>query len=197
MDPVQPEPTLFASAREKRLWIWALTIVVGIYATLGLASTLVEVLRNRGVFDVVFICAFLLVGVTILTQGLRVRPGGLEVGIGIGVAAVYLMVFARVGIPERSHLFEYGVLAAFVFEALSERAQHRKVPAPAVLACLLTSILGTLDECIQGVLPNRHFAWEDLLFNTLASVMSVVGLVVLGFGRRWREAKTGESQGSP
>ena len=51
---------------------------------------------------------------------------------------------------------EYGVVAVFVYEALTERASRgRRVPVPALLAALATSLLGVLDECIQAFLPSR------------------------------------------
>ena len=103
----------------------------------------------------------------------------------LGVAAVYLMVFARMGIPERSHLFEYSVLAVFIYEALLERAnQGRRVPVPALLAFLATSLFGVFDECIQAILPSRVFELQDILFNVLAAVMAVLASVALGWARR-------------
>lgn len=175
----------FSSSRERCLWAWTLAIIVAIYSTLGLASTLVGRLLERGLFDSTFVLAFFLIGVAILTQGLKVRPGGAEVGVGLGVTAVYLMVFVRMGIPERSHLFEYSVVAVFIHEALTERAnQGRRVPLPAFLAILSTSLVGVLDECIQAVLPSREFEWVDVLFNVLAGVMAVAAMVVLGWARR-------------
>ena len=176
---------LFSSDRERRLWAWTLAVVVAIYSTLGLATTLVEVLRNRGMFDGIFLVGFLLIGAAILTQGLKARPRGAEIGVALGVAAVYLMVFARMGIPERSHLFEYGVVAVFIYEALTERAsQGRRVPVPALLAVLATSLVGALDECIQAILPSRVFEWVDIGFNVLAGVMAVAAMVALGWARR-------------
>lgn len=156
-----------------------------IYATLGLPSTLVSELFEEELFGATFFYGFLLIGVAILTQGLKVRPRGLEIGIALGIAAVFLMVFARLGIPERSHLFEYGVLAVFIYEALKERAsQGRRVPRPALLAIGATALLGVLDECIQALLPNRVFDPIDILFNAFAGLMAVIAMVALGWARR-------------
>lgn len=177
--------TFFSSDRERRLWIWTLVVVVGIYSTLGLASTLAGVLNNQGLAAIAFLTCMLLVGLTILTQGLKTRPRGVEIGVALGIAVVYLMVFLRVTIPERSHLIEYGVVAVFVYESLTERkSQGRRVPLPALLAILATSLVGTIDEFIQLFLPSRHFDWTDILFNFLASLMAVVSMVVLGWARR-------------
>ena len=177
--------SLFASARERRLWLWTLAVVGAIYATLGLPSTLVSKLFEQALFGDTFFIAFLLIGLAILTQGLKVRPGGIEIGVALGVAAVYLMVFARMGIPERSHLFEYGVVAVFIYEALTERAsQGRRVPRPALLAVAATALLGVLDEFIQMFLPNRVFDPIDILFNGFAGLMAVLASVALAWARR-------------
>lgn len=189
-DPYRPPQSdasmpRFSSARERRLWIWTLALVVAIYSTLGLASMLAEMLYNQGLSAVAFLTAMFLVGLTVLTQGLKTRPAGVEIGVGLGIAVVYLMVFFRMTIPERSHLIEYGVVAVFIYEALTERKSHgRSVPVPALLAILGSSLVGAIDEFIQAVLPSRVFEWTDILFNFLASLMAVIAMVVLGWARR-------------
>lgn len=179
-----PNP-LFSSTRERRIWLWTLAAVVAIYSTLGLASLLAEVMYIQGVSAVAFLTCMALVGLTVLTQGLKVRPAGVEIGVGLGIAVVYLMVFLRLTIPERSHLIEYSVVAVFIYEALTERArQGRRVLAPALLAILSTSLLGAIDEFAQLFLPNRHFQWDDVLFNVSASLIAVASMAALGFVRK-------------
>ena len=190
-----PMPTrLFSSNRERWLWAAALAAVVAIYATLGLAARLAGELRNRGVIDnFVFLC-FLLVIAAIVTQALKTRPRGAEIGVALGITAVYLLVFARMALPaeERTHLVEYGVVAVLIYAALLERAsQGRHVPAPAVIAILVTAVLGILDECIQAFVPNRVFDPIDILFNVLAGLMAVVASLALGWARRTRLLRRG------
>ena len=180
----------FSSRRERRLWLWVLAVMAAIYATLGLAQRMAETLEERGLLDFtvgLFLLCMFLVGVTILTQGLRVRPGGAEVAVAIGVATAYLLVFTRMTIPtERSHLIEYSIVGVLIYEALSERRSGgRSVPLPPVLAVLVTVALGALDEGIQWLLPNRVFDPVDILFNTLAGTMAVAGSVALTWARRW------------
>ena len=182
--------SLFSSPRERRLWLWVLAVMVAIYATLGLAQTLAETLRERGLLDIsigLFLLCMFLVGATILTQGLKVRPGGAEVAVAIGVATAYLLVFTRMTVPtERSHLIEYGVVGVLIYEALTERkSQGRRVPLPPLLAVLATATLGVLDEGIQAILPNRVFDPVDILFNLLAGTMAVGASVALAWARRW------------
>jgi hypothetical protein len=165
-----------------------LAVVLAVYASLGLTRALTGLLRSWGLLEIAFALGFLLVVATILTQGLRVRPGGAEIAVTLGVAAAYLMVFVRIEIPEeRTHLVEYGVVAVFIYEALKERtSQDRRVPVPALLAVLATSLIGVVDECLQGLLPSRVFDPRDILFNVLAAVMAVAASAALHWARsRW------------
>ncbi len=182
--------TLFSSKRERRLWLWVVLVMAAIYATLGLAQQWAQVLEERGLLDFtvgLFLLCMLLVGLTILTQGLKVRPGGAEVAVAVGVATAYLLVLTRMTIPtERSHLIEYSIIGVLIYEALSERkSQGRRVPLPPVLAILITVALGALDEGIQWLLPNRVFDPVDILFNTIAGTMAVAASAALTWARRW------------
>ena len=110
------------------------------------------------------------------------------IGVALGVAAAYILVFVRMSIPtERSHLIEYGVVALFIHEALNERTSRgRRVPAPALLAVLATGLVGVLDECIQLLLPSRVFDPVDMLFNVLAAGMAVTASIALSWARSRR-----------
>lgn len=179
---------LFASRREQHLWGWALAVVAAIFSTLGWVPTLARFLRDHGLLEGLFVLGLILIGAAILAQGLTWRPRGIEIGVALGIVATYLLVFARMAIPEeRTHLIEYGVVAVFVNEALTERAsQGRHVPVPALLAVLATAVVGLLDECIQAFLPNRVFDYRDIVFNGLAAVMAVAASVALAWARRRR-----------
>ena len=153
--------TIFSSRRERRLWLWVLAVMVAIYATLGLAQTLAETLRERGLLDIsigLFLLCMFLVAVTILTQALKVRPGGAEVAVAIGVATAYLLVFTRMTVPtERSHLIEYGVVGILIYEALTERAsQGRRVPLPPLLAVLATATLACSTKASRRFCPTAY-----------------------------------------
>ncbi len=180
----------FTSARERRLWAWTLAVVVAIYSTLGLARTLVDQLGSDFLSVWLFLLGCLLVLATVITQGLRVRPSGAEIGIALGVAAAYLLIVVRMAVPtERSHLVEYGVVAIFVHEALLERAgQGGRVPVPGLLAIAIASLIGVLDEGIQWFLPSRVMDPVDILFNVMAAAMAVTASVAL----RWARRRAGE-----
>ena len=184
------ERQLFSSRRERRLWIWALAVVVAIYATADLARTIADALRESGLLELtptLFSGGMLLIGAMILVQGLRERSRSVEVGFALGVAAIAVIGFARgIAAAERSHLIEYAVLALIIHEALVERKAHgRHVPVPAVLAIAATTAVGVVDECIQFFLPSRTFDWFDIGFDLLASVLAVGSSVALQWFRRW------------
>ncbi len=176
----------FTSAREKRLWAWTLVVVVAIYSTLGLARILVDEFGSDFLSVWLFLLGCILVLATVITQGLKVRPSGMEIGIALGVAAAYLLIIVRMAVPtERSHLVEYGVVAVFVHEALLERAsQGQRVPVPGLLAIAIASVIGIIDEGIQWFLPGRVMDPVDMLFNVLAATMAVVASMALRWARR-------------
>jgi hypothetical protein len=63
--------SLFTSDRERRLWLWTLTVLVAIYSTLGPAGTLVEALRDRNLLEVSVALILLLVVEAILGQWVK------------------------------------------------------------------------------------------------------------------------------
>ena len=178
--------SLFVSRRERRLWAWTLAVVVAIYGTLGLARSLAGMLRNTGIGEWLFVVGCLLVLAAVVTQGLTIRPRGVELAVALGVAAAYLLVFVRMAVPaERTHLVEYGVVAILIDEALRERVSNgRRVPFPALLAVAATSLIGAIDESIQALIPSRVFALTDIAFNILAAVMAVSASAALHWARR-------------
>jgi len=180
----------FTSARERHLWFWALAVIGAIYATLGPAGAVVLALRERNLLRVSFAVMVLLVVLAFLWQWRNRRPGWSEIGVALGVAVAYGWTMLRIANPaERTHLIEYGIVAALLHQALLERIRHgRHVPRPAVLVVMATAALGLLDEGIQALLPSRVFDWYDVFFNALAGFMVIVARLALAPVRRpgWR-----------
>ncbi len=190
--------TLFSSDRERRLWLWTGVVLVAIYSTLGLARRLADTLGDNAAIGVwLFLACCFLVLAMVITQGLSRRPRGGEILVALGVVAAYLLVFVRMSVPtERSHLIEYGAVALLMHEALRERAANRpdvgpqdgRVRAPALMAILLASTAGVVDECIQWFVPGRVFDPIDIVFNVMAAVMAVSASVALRWASStWRK----------
>ncbi|MCP3962659.1 MAG: VanZ family protein [bacterium] len=182
--------SLFTSDRERRLWLWTLVLMVAIYSTLGLARTVVDALAERNLLRVSFALVLLLVVGPIAWRWVKRRPGRGEIGVALGVAFAYLMVGIRMNNwAERTHLIEYGIVAALIHQALLERVRNgRRVPAPAALAVTVTALLGLLDEAIQAMLPSRFFDVRDVFFNALAGFMVVAARLAIApqRGPGWR-----------
>lgn len=174
----------FTTRRERRLWLWALAVVVAIYSTLGLAGSLAEILREHNLLPAAVLVLMLATVAAIVGSGLKKRPGRREVWVGLAVTAVYAMAVVRMGgsMEERTHLFEYGIVAVLIYQALSERARNgRRVPVPAVLALVAAALLGWLDEGIQALIPNRVYDNFDVFRNSVAAMIGIGGSVVI----RW------------
>ena len=142
-----------------------------------------------------FLVGMMLVGATIISRGLKIRLSGANLGIVLGVAAAYVLVFVRfTSTEERSHLIEYGVVAAFIHAALEERArQGRPVPFYPVLAVLATALIGVVDEFIQHFIPNRVFDPQDIFFNAIAGAIAVTAISALA----WAQKRTHSSRPVP
>ena len=164
---------LITSKRERNLWLWALALTAAIYVTLGLAGKLAQFLRDRNMLDSIYVFGFFLAVIAIIGSGLKLRLKQREIWVALGVVAVYGMVSVRLFLSpeERTHLFEYGIVATLVHQAL--------------LAIAITALIGWFDEGIQFLLPNRIYDIRDVGFNALAGLMAVLASVILSTARNW------------
>ncbi len=186
---------LFSSARERRLWTALLIVLGAIYATLGTAPDIAALLRERVDLTAMMVFLSLVALVVISILFVRRRPGRAEIALAVGIVIVYVMAWLRIGVAspeERTHLFEYSLVAALVHEALLERRDNgRRVPAPAILALIISVFLGWLDEGIQSLLPNRVYDLMDVAFNGLAATMIIGSRWLLDFLRHKVSARRG------
>ncbi len=165
---------LFKSKKERRLWIWTVLTLFAIFSTLFIGRPLAKLLSSQDVQAIIFSIVMLLIGTTIVLHALKFNPGKLELTIWLGIVSVYVMLFLRLGLPERSHLMEYSILAIFMQKAFVERFKPENlILKPAMYAFGLAIIIGILDEWIQRYLPNRSYDPEDIIFNTIAVSMAI------------------------
>ena len=178
--------SLFTSVRERNLWLLVLAVLIAIYSTLGPGGALAAFLRERNLLRISIGLVVLLVVGFVAWRWLKSRPSIGEVGVALGIAAVYLFAWVRIPIPEeRTHLIEYSLVAILIYLALIERQRNgRRVPVPAFLAIVATALLGLLDESIQALLPKRVFDFIDVGFNAGAGLMAVLAIIALAWARR-------------
>ena len=113
----------------------------------------------------------------------------------VGLFYVGLLTLVPMMPEERLHFLEYGVVAALIYLALCERRARAaeadptsrdplvRLP-PAVVAVILTAILGWIDEAIQAVLPNRYYDLRDVAFNSAAAVICLLSVKALEWARQ-------------
>ncbi len=187
----------FSSKRERRLWLALAIALAAIYATLGQTPALVAALGadiiESAEANLVFALLILLVVIPVFFVDRRLAR--LEFAVGIGILAVYLLAWLRLGSWEaRTHLFEYALVAALAHEALLERRDNGwRLPAPTALALIISLLLGLLDESVQYLLPNRVFDPVDVAFNSLAVSMIIGARWALRLLRRWIERRRGSA----
>jgi len=95
---------LFTSSREKRLWFYAFLVLAAIISTLIWGGRLALTMGHLK--DALFFYTMIALATTVILHGLITRPGKAEITIWIGLSAIFLLLYARLGFAERGHLFD-------------------------------------------------------------------------------------------
>ena len=142
---------------------------------------LAEMLRERNLLAAVSISVLALVIGGLAFVWSKRRPDWREIGVVLAVAFAYWMVGVRIeSWEERTHLVEYGIIAALIHQALLERVRNgSSLSAPAAITVATTAVLGLLDESIQALIPNRFFDVRDIFFNAFTGFMVVAGRLAI------------------
>lgn len=70
------------------------------------------------------------------------------------------------------HFLQYGSMALLARSALARGTQSYAARS-LLLGIALTSTLGLLEECLQGLLPWRVFDWRDVAMNAGAALTAL------------------------
>lgn len=74
---------------------------------------------------------------------------------------------------EKIHMFQYGIFGLLLSMPLA-----MDLPAWSPRFCITGSIIcfvaGAVDECIQGILPNRTFSWQDVFINGISGILVLI-----------------------
>ena len=181
----------FNSTRERWLWALALATLIAIYASALFAGSLVDTFGSETVLGVAFGAGLVAAVTAVVGMALTGRSRA-EFWVALAVTAVYAMIPVRSGVVaiERTHLFEYGLLAVLLYEALAERKRNGgAIRLPALAAILSASAFGWLDEAVQALVPTRVYDLRDVGINALAALVAVSAFAALRWGRervgRW------------
>ena len=169
----------FTSKKERNFWIIALITTMVILSTLFIGRPLLDLLEDQNVRAIFFASGMLLVAITIALHAFFSQTTKIEIALIIGIAAIYLMFFLRLGMAERSHIIEFSVLAIAIHKALIERNKNGALKyATSWLAISITFFIGLIDECLQLFIPDRHFDPNDIVFNLIV-IVTAVGFYIL------------------
>lgn len=160
-------------------WLFVALWTLIIYLTIPLARSIQELVKGfwgRESFTyIVFVCIVLAV---IAASLYLVRRKGASWSNWFWLILVAL-VFARYTYelspaPEEAlHFVEYGVLGLLLYRALSHRIKNYSIY---VCAALMGAIIGTIDEAIQWVVPERFWAYRDIWINFVAVTLTQIGI---------------------
>lgn len=169
-------PMTSTFTRERRLWTAAALIILVIYFALGLTVEWLRLLQDSGWGAGVFLLGCLILLVSLVTRGITAIPNRKEVAVAVGIVILYSVTLSYIEHPEeRIHVIMYGVVALLIYAALLERSvRGRKITTVSIVVVAVTTALGSIDEVLQFVLPNRVFDVHDILYNILASILAVI-----------------------
>ncbi len=114
----------------------------------------------------------------------RARPA--ERAVFVIAMLLYGLGVAILDTPqERLHYFEYGMLSALIYGGLSAREPTANAWRHIVVAVVVTSAAGYLDEKLQDWFwERRYFDWRDVRLNIQAALLGVATSVPFFNGRR-------------
>ena len=161
-----------------RRWLWFWLYVGLVFLTVPFARDAMLTLRNSNLLGaavtVLYGAAVALVVYHVFFD-LRYADW-----IALLVVAALISVIAAlllgVSIPEeRVHFLQYGAMSLLARGAL-DRGTSRADTALLTLAGAagLTALIGLLEECAQGLLPDRRFDWRDVAMNTAGAVIALL-----------------------
>ncbi len=159
-------------------WFWAALWAIVILVTIPLARVISD--RVAGSFGAhVFFWLTASTIVTAMLLGLKVLagrnlPGSAYLGLTVfGGALLWTAWTLRGNSVEAFHLIQYGVLSILFYRALLHRVSDYSIY---VLSAILAGIVGTLDEWIQWLIPDRFWGMRDVLLNFTAAALAQCAL---------------------
>ena len=163
--------------REATSWLLAAVWTLGIFVAIPLARMVQEQVQERwGRATFGYVTVAVILAGTVLAFRALPRPRGVRVVravVLLGTSTVFVAYALRLGTEEAMHFVQYGVLGVLVYRALTHRVRDAGVY---VVAVLIGTIVGTLDELVQWLTPRRFWGLADIWLNLFAVTLVQVGI---------------------
>lgn len=153
-------------------WLWVVLCSLGIFAIVPLARTIQEFVAEKWGKEFFGYLVFLVLGAGILALlyflifKFKIKSPANYIWLG-GIGAVYTYFTLKLWeVPvEAVHFLEYGLLGFFLFKALRHHVGDKSIY---ITAALLALFVGTFDEILQWVTPERMWDFRDVGLNGLS-----------------------------
>ena len=89
---------------------------------------------------------------------------------------IYIIMMFQPNVNKHIHIPEYLVMCWLLFKALSTDYKGSGI---FLLIFMCASMLGVVDELLQGIHPERVYGWSDMLVNAASSLIGVMALAAL------------------
>lgn len=163
-----------------KLWLWVFLCSMGIFATIPVARNLQKFVYNtvgREFFTYVVlfvVCIGLAILLYLFIFKLKVKKISQYIWLFICAGLyIYHTIQLRAHPEEAIHFLMYGLLSYFLFKALSYRIHDWTVYLTAVFFVLF---IGTTDEFLQWMMPQRFWDFKDVGLNMLAGGIFLLGV---------------------
>jgi len=161
-------------------WLWVVICTIVIYLTIPVARRIrLYITENFGRkiflhFVYVTLILVLLYFLYYLILKLKIKNASNYLWLFL-IGGLYIYFTSRLqSNPEEAfHFLEYGLLSFLLFRALSHKIKDRSIY---FIATLLALFIGTFDEIIQWIIPQRYWNFNDVGLNFLAAGLFQIGI---------------------
>ncbi len=157
------------------VFLWTLIIFLTIPAARYIQAHIQDT-WGREAFTIITLCGIIIGCISAVTYLLRqgIKSTGNYVWLFITTAIFIGYTYHLSEAPEEAlHFIEYGILGLFVFRALSHKIRDYSIY---FTACIIGALIGTVDEMIQWVTPQRYWDYGDIWLNLLAVSLTQVAI---------------------
>jgi len=159
-----------------------ITIGLGIYIIIS-ASFMLQVMdflaRNfgNGAIKLILFSLFSLLIALYISYILYKRLPIYRIGLSLlGFGAAYLLILWQPFFAEKLHILEYGILGYLALKDTFRMDKHTAINI--IYALCFVTLIGSLDEGFQRVLPYRVFEVRDIVTNVLSGALGIIQFLI-------------------